>query len=88
MKEHGGMVIDGVQTSSTLQCPHCGAHFISMPGSGKRRTVCLKCMQVTCGKPVCDACVPLEAQLEHAEGRKTRYDDTIRELIAEGAVLI
>lgn len=45
-------------------------------------------MEVTCGNPVCDECVPLEARLEHSEGRKTRYDDTIRELIANGATLI
>jgi hypothetical protein len=45
-------------------------------------------MAVTCGAKDCDACVPLEARLEHAEGAKTRYDDLIGELTAQGACLI
>lgn len=88
MREHGGILIEGQQVASTLMCPHCGGHFESRPGSGKRRTFCLKCAAVTCGDPKCDPCVPLEARLDHAEGRKTRYDDVIKELVGEGAVLL
>ena len=89
LQEHGGVVVDGHQVGSTLQCPHCGAHFHSVPGSGARRAWCTRCNAVTCGNPICDACVPIEARLENAEGKKTRYDDTIRELIQQdGAVLL
>lgn len=88
MREHGAVIIDGCQVASTLQCPHCGAHFDSIPGSGKRRAWCTRCHAVTCGAVVCDECVPLEARLDHAEGTKTKYDDVIRQLKAEGAVLL
>lgn len=67
MREHGAFIIDGKQTASTLQCPHCGGHFVSIKGSGKRRTYCFKCAAVTCGNLICDPCVPLEKQLELIE---------------------
>jgi hypothetical protein len=88
VREHSGILSDGVQVVSLLQCPHCGGHFESMPGSGKRRTFCLKCSAVTCGNPACDPCVPFEARLEHAEGAKTRYDSVIRQMTSEGAILL
>jgi hypothetical protein len=36
-------------------------------------------MAVTCGQPKCDHCAPIEARLDFAEGKKTRYDDVILE---------
>lgn len=86
--EHGGIIVEGVQIASTLQCPHCGAHFESRPGSGTRRCFCTRCRAVTCGQAACDACIPIEARLEFVEGQKTRYDATIRDLIREGAALL
>ena len=88
LREHGGIILGGQQVASTTQCPHCGAHFVMVPGSGTRRAWCTRCHAVTCGSVACDACVPLEARLEHAEGSKTRYDDQIRELEASGAILL
>lgn len=88
MTEHGGFIEDGRQTASTLMCPHCGAHFVSVRGSGKRRAWCIRCSAVTCGELACDECVPIEARLDHFEGRKTLYDDKIAKLLADGAVLI
>ena len=86
--EHSGIIVDGRQVASLLQCPHCGAHFESRPGSGVRRAWCLRCHAVTCGALGCDACIPLEARLEYAEGSKTRYDETIAEQLAAGALLL
>jgi hypothetical protein len=86
--EHSGILIDGIQKESLLQCPHCGGHFVSVKGSGHRRTFCFKCMAVTCGRTECDTCIPLEAQLEHCEGKKTKYDDVIKDLTSKGAILI
>lgn len=86
--EHGGIILDGVQVSSTLQCPHCGGHFESRPGSGKRRTYCLHCAAVTCGNPACDPCIPIEARLDHAEGHKTLYEAAISEFLSKGARLL
>lgn len=88
MREHGAFVVDGIQVSSTLQCPHCGAHFEVVPGSGKRRVWCGKCHAVTCGNPQCDTCIPIEARLENREGKKTLYDDVINEFVAKGGVLL
>jgi predicted RNA-binding Zn-ribbon protein involved in translation (DUF1610 family) len=88
MREAGAILTDGQQTATTLQCPHCGKHWIMRSGSGRLRGFCLKCMRVTCGAPECMACVPIEARLDHAEGRKTAYDDTIRQLTAQGATLL
>lgn len=88
MKEHGGIIIGGMQVASTLQCPHCGGHFESIPGSGKRRTFCLRCQAVTCGNPACDACIPVEAKLEFAEGRRTSYDAQILDRIRTGASIL
>jgi hypothetical protein len=55
--------------ADTLQCCHCGGHFIVRPGSGTKRGWCLKCNKPTCGKPECDKCVPTEKQIEEIERR-------------------
>lgn len=54
----------------TLQCCHCGRHWIVVPGSGRKRGFCTKCMQVTCGHAKCDPCVPVEKQLDMIEKGK------------------
>ena len=59
-KSHGAMIGGGYDIGSTLQCPHCGGHFLSVKGSGARRTFCFKCMGVTCGQRGCDPCIPWE----------------------------
>jgi len=67
---HGAFLVDGREVAHTLQCPHCGCHFVSRRGSGARRTFCLRCMAVTCGNPACDPCVSFEIKLEILEGRR------------------
>ena len=59
----------GVEIAAdTLQCVHCGAHWIVKPGSGRKRGFCLKCMGPTCGSPRCEhSCNPVEAQIEAME---------------------
>lgn len=68
-KPHGIVIVNGQEVASTLQCPHCGAHFISRKGSGHRRTFCMRCMAVTCGKFECDPCRPFAAECEMSQGR-------------------
>ena len=79
--EHGGIVVDGRQVGSTEQCPHCGGHFLSVKGSGKRRGWCTKCYAKTCGNPLCDICIPMAVALDFAERRKVqqRYADLIKQ---------
>lgn len=69
-RAHGAILVEGVEVAHTLQCCHCGGHFVSIRGSGIRRGFCLRCMAVTCGKPECDRCIPFEEQLEMMEGKK------------------
>jgi hypothetical protein len=68
-KPHGIIIVNGQEVASTLQCPHCGGHFVSRKGSGIRRTFCLKCQAVTCGAFPCDPCKPFAAELGRSQGR-------------------
>ncbi len=74
LKEAGYIQITGldgnVTERHTLQCVHCGMHWVPEPGSGRVRGFCLRCHGVTCGKPVCDVCLPYEARIELMEGTK------------------
>lgn len=70
-KPKGHIFIDGKEVGHTLQCVHCGAHFLSIRGSGKKRGWCMLCNGVTCSRKKCLLdCVPFEKQLEISEGKK------------------
>jgi hypothetical protein len=56
----------------TLQCVHCGGHWVPQSGSGRVRGFCQRCMGPICG-PGCAECVPVEQYLENME--KGRPDD-------------
>lgn len=58
--------------TGTVQCCHCGGHFVRQPGSGKVRGWCMNCSGHVCG-PGCAACVPAEQMLENME--QGRPDD-------------
>jgi hypothetical protein len=73
----GAFIVEGREVGHTLQCCHCGGHFLSVRGSGTKRGFCLRCGQVTCGSKKCDACVPFEARLEILEGKRNQYSDLI-----------
>lgn len=46
------------------QCAHCQYTWVYVPGSGKQRGFCLKCMAVLCGKPECmRTCVPWDKKV-------------------------
>lgn len=67
---HGLVFVNGVEVASTLQCPHCGGHFVSRKGSGHRRHFCLNCKGVTCGSPACIPCTPFVRELQQNFGRE------------------
>lgn len=67
-KPAGVILVDGVQVADTLQCVHCGGHWIPQRGSGMIRGFCRNCMGPVCG-PGCARCVPAERQLELIEQR-------------------
>lgn len=69
-RPHGLIFVNGKEVATTLQCPHCHAHFVSRKGSGHRRTFCTKCMAVTCGSHQCDTCRPFVEGLQRSMGRE------------------
>lgn len=76
MPKEDGVVIrefdDGkVVETPTMQCRHCGQHWIMLPGSGRERGWCTKCMGPLCGKKECmDQCLPFEKRLDLYEAGK------------------
>lgn len=66
-KPSGIILVNDVEVAATLQCCHCGKHFVSIKGSGKRRGWCLRCNKITCGNPACDPCIPFEEKLNIME---------------------
>lgn len=58
---------------ATIQCVHCGRHWVPSPGSGRTRGFCMNCSGYICG-PDCQNCVPTEQMLENIEaGRPLDY---------------
>lgn len=76
-KEHGAIVLDGIQVASTKMCPHCGAHYVSRKGSRIKRTFCFHCGEATCGRAECETCVPLEKWLETVERNWAKLNSSI-----------
>lgn len=62
-------LMGGVTTADTLQCVHCGKHWMVKPGSGRVRGYCFRCGGPICG-PCCVECVPYERQIEMLEERR------------------
>lgn len=65
MNEHGGILADGMQVSSTLQCVHCNCHRDRKDMGG----FCRSCMGPTCKASRCMHCDPWEKQMERAEAK-------------------
>lgn len=62
-------VIDGdglAREIESVQCCHCGGHFLLTPGSGRVRGFCMNCQGPVCG-PQCERCLPTEKLLECLE---------------------
>lgn len=74
IRPHGIVVVtdpDGKTIErDTLRCCHCQHVWVVVPGSGRRRGFCTRCMGPTCGNPKCDACVPIEKRLDLYEKGK------------------
>lgn len=66
-KPSGYFIIEGKEVGHTLQCCHCGKHFLSVKGSGKIRSFCTRCNKIACGDIPCRVCIPAERKLEYQE---------------------
>lgn len=82
-KPSGYIIMGGEEVANTLQCCHCGMHWIVINGSGTIRGYCGKCRKVTCGNPKCNTCTPFETVLEFSEGTKNDYFDEIKDKIVK-----
>ena len=62
---------DRATTEKTVQCVHCGAHHVIkdafVQASLGKLGFCGRCNGITCGRSECEACVPIEQQLENME---------------------
>lgn len=57
----------------TIQCVHCGGHWVAQPGSGRIRGFCQNCMGPVCG-PGCAECIPTDLYLTNLEkGRPDNF---------------
>lgn len=67
LRPHGQILIvgDGMTVErDTLQCCHCGGHWMVVPGSGRRRGFCMKCNAVHCGGANCWECRPYQKLID------------------------
>ena len=55
------------EQQDTLQCVHCGGHWVFVYKSGRKRGWCPHCKGPHCGKPACRRCLPLEKRLAFIE---------------------
>lgn len=55
-----------ISETKTLQCCHCGGHWICQPGSGRIRGFCMNCNGPICG-PSCATCIPTDLLLTNME---------------------
>lgn len=62
----GQILVDNVTVADTLQCVHCGGHWVPRTGSGRVRGYCSRCNGPVCGRK-CAVCVPLERWLDTVE---------------------
>lgn len=70
IRPSGAILLDGQHVADTVQCVHCGGHFVMRKGSGTIRGWCLNCHGMICG-PQCAVCTPMEQRLAlmEAQGR-------------------
>lgn len=62
-RSSGGIIVDGVHVADTIQCVHCGMHWIPVKGSKKVRGYCSKCKGSHCGGIKCWECNPFKERL-------------------------
>lgn len=62
-----------MEEKDTMQCIHCGAHWMVEVGSGIQRGWCTVCNGPHCGQQACCTCLPLEKMMDVIE-RKSRSD--------------
>lgn len=63
----GAILVDGAHVADTVQCVHCGGHFVMQKGSGVIRGWCHACGGIFCG-PGCVPCLPRERALDLRDG--------------------
>lgn len=62
--------VSGTVEYDTRSCPHCGGHFVIVPGSGRLRHFCTLCNAPTCDKARCYEHDPFARRLDLVESGK------------------
>lgn len=71
----------GVVESATLQCVHCGTHWLYGSDKTVDRGYCGQCQGPVCGRK-CAKCIPQEQWLENVEkGRDEDFRPTVQSVI-------
>lgn len=64
----GTCLMGGTEVAVTLQCVHCGKHWVPVQGSGRKRGFCTMCNGPLCGKKECiETCLPWQKKLDIEE---------------------
>lgn len=66
-KPSGYIIIEGNVVADTVQCRHCGGHYIPIKGSGIKRGWCTHCGGPLCGKDGCFECIDFRKKMDEYE---------------------
>jgi hypothetical protein len=66
-KPSGHIIIAGNVVADTVQCKHCGGHFIPIKGSGIKRGWCTHCGGALCGREECMECKDFRKKMDEYE---------------------
>lgn len=82
-KASGSIIIDGKEVASTLQCAHCGAHWVPIRGSKRRRGFCTICKKTTCGALPCDVCISMKTRKVIGDAQRIGDIKTIKKIVGD-----
>lgn len=76
-RETAGALIIGDTVYDTVQCQHCGAHWVPERGSGRVRGWCMRCNGPTCGAEPCETTCQTQEQLIEAIEAAARMEQSL-----------
>ncbi len=78
-KAGGTCMIDGSEVACTIQCVHCGKHWVPVKGSGRRRGFCMMCNGPVCGDKACiETCLSWQKKLDIEENPRLATQVSVR----------
>lgn len=62
-KPSGIILVNEYEVASTVQCKHCGGHFVHRRNTGIQRGWCFNCAGSTCGQGKCRECMHFKKKI-------------------------